>query len=180
MYNDMAKTEQKFPNWKSQGGCNMPYLTSRKFFTCFGKCDMHRVYVDFWTQFLVTVLAFSRVMPKKCQITKELCKSIKFECQRKNIANNYTLWFANAFISGMPDLGSNLGPVKLDTELPTARHGCYVSSKEAVLPGAMTRRWAPLIRYTLRRSTVNIIKDESWFARFFSYIWHFLDWLSNK
>ena len=30
---------------------------------------------------------------------------------------------------------SNLGPVKSDTELPTARHRCYISSKGAVLPG---------------------------------------------
>ena len=30
---------------------------------------------------------------------------------------------------------SNLGPVKSNTELPTARHRCYISSKEAVLPG---------------------------------------------
>ena len=32
--------------------------------------------------------------------------------------------------------GSNLGPVKSDTVLlPTARHRCDISSKEAVLPG---------------------------------------------
>ena len=31
--------------------------------------------------------------------------------------------------------GSNLGPVKLDTVLPTARHRCEISSKGAVLPG---------------------------------------------
>ena len=31
--------------------------------------------------------------------------------------------------------GSNLGPVKSDTELPTARHLCDISSKGAVLPG---------------------------------------------
>ena len=30
--------------------------------------------------------------------------------------------------------GSNLGPVKSDTMLPTARHRCDISSKEAVLP----------------------------------------------
>ena len=31
--------------------------------------------------------------------------------------------------------GSNLGPVKSDVELPTARHRCNISSKETVLPG---------------------------------------------
>ena len=31
--------------------------------------------------------------------------------------------------------GSNLGPVKSDTVLPTARHRCDISSKGAVLPG---------------------------------------------
>ena len=31
--------------------------------------------------------------------------------------------------------GSNLGPVKSDTVLPTARHRCDISSQEAVLPG---------------------------------------------
>ena len=31
--------------------------------------------------------------------------------------------------------GSNLGPVKSDTVLPTARHRCDISSKDAVLPG---------------------------------------------
>ena len=31
--------------------------------------------------------------------------------------------------------GSNLGPIKSDTVLPTAWHRCGISSKEAVLPG---------------------------------------------
>ena len=40
---------------------------------------------------------------------------------------------------------------KWDTVLPTARHRCDISSKEAVLPlGAMTRRWDPPTHYTLR------------------------------
>ena len=46
--------------------------------------------------------------------------------------------------------GSNLGPVKSNTELPTVRHRCDISSKEAVLPGrnademglANSTRWA--------------------------------------
>ena len=58
----------------------------------------------------------------------------------------------------MKDL--NLGPVKSDTVLPTARHRCDVSSKGAVLPaGAMTRRWARQIRYTLQCITASIMKD---------------------
>ena len=57
--------------------------------------------------------------------------------------------------------GSNLGPVKSDTVLPTARHRCDISSKGAVLPGAMTRRWAPSTRYTLWRNPASIMKDLS-------------------
>ena len=38
-----------------------------------------------------------------------------------------------AFVSGIR--GFNLGPVKLDTVLPTARHRCGISSNEAVLRG---------------------------------------------
>ena len=56
-------------------------------------------------------------------------------------------------------LGSNLWPVKSDTVLPRARHRCDISSNGAVLPGAMTRRWAPPTRYTLRRITASIMKD---------------------
>ena len=82
--------------------------------------------------------------------------------------------------------GSNLGPVKSDAVLSAARHRCNISSKGAVLPGrndaemgpanslhasataatflrkelccpgAMTRRWAPQTRYTLRRTTASI------------------------
>ena len=41
----------------------------------------------------------------------------------------------NAFVSGEGGLGYlDLGPVKLDTVLPTARHGCDISSKGAILP----------------------------------------------
>ena len=55
--------------------------------------------------------------------------------------------------------GSNLGPIKSVKMLPTTRHRCDISSQEAVLPkSAMTRRWALLTRYTLRR-TASIIKD---------------------
>ena len=39
--------------------------------------------------------------------------------------------------------GSNLGPVKSDTVLPTARHRCDISSKEAVLPGRNDAEMGP-------------------------------------
>ena len=56
--------------------------------------------------------------------------------------------------------GSNLGPVKSNTKLPTAPHHCNISSKGAVLPsGAMTQKWAPQTRYKLQRNTTNIMKD---------------------
>ena len=57
-------------------------------------------------------------------------------------------------------LGLNLRPVKLNTLLPTVRHLCDIFSKGAVLPaGAMTERWAPQTRYTLRRNTASIMRD---------------------
>ena len=41
--------------------------------------------------------------------------------------------------------------------LPTARHRCDISSKEVALSaGAMTRRWAPPTRYTLRHNTASL------------------------
>ena len=45
-------------------------------------------------------------------------------------------------------------------------------------PGAMTRRWAPTTRYTLRRNTASIMKDLIWFALFF---WTFFNvtWFFN-
>ena len=55
--------------------------------------------------------------------------------------------------------GSNLGPFKSVTELPTAHLRCDIF-KGVVLPaGAMRLRWAPQIRYTLRHSTASTIKD---------------------
>ena len=39
--------------------------------------------------------------------------------------------------------GSSLGPVKLDTVLPTARHRCDISSKGAVLPGRNDAEMGP-------------------------------------
>ena len=56
--------------------------------------------------------------------------------------------------------GSNLGLLKSNTVLPTARHRCNISLKEAVLPtGAITRRWAPQTRFKHRHDTASIIKD---------------------
>ena len=53
---------------------------------------------------------------------------------------------------------SNLGPVKLDTMLPTTRHRCDLSSKKAVLPmGALTRKWDP--SYMLQHITAGLLKD---------------------
>ena len=41
-----------------------------------------------------------------------------------------------------------------------ARHRCGISWKRAVLPaGAMTQRWDPQTRYTLRRNTASVIKE---------------------
>ena len=39
--------------------------------------------------------------------------------------------------------GSNLGPIKSDTVLPTARHRCDISSKGAVLPGRNDAEMGP-------------------------------------
>ena len=49
----------------------------------------------------------------------------------------------NAFVSGPGGRGSNLGPVKSDTVLPTARHRCNISSKGAVLPGRNDAEMGP-------------------------------------
>ena len=42
----------------------------------------------------------------------------------------------NAFVSGAGVWGSNLGPVKSNTVMPTARHRCGISLKGAVLLGS--------------------------------------------
>ena len=39
--------------------------------------------------------------------------------------------------------GSNVGPVKSDTVLPTARHLCDISSQEAVFPGRNDAEMGP-------------------------------------
>ena len=55
--------------------------------------------------------------------------------------------------------GSNLGLVKSNTVLPTARHRCDISLKEAVLPGRNDVEMGPPTRYTLWRITASIMKD---------------------
>ena len=49
----------------------------------------------------------------------------------------------NAFVSGAGGLRFNLGPVKSNTVLPTARHRCDISSKEAVLPWRNDAKMGP-------------------------------------
>ena len=55
--------------------------------------------------------------------------------------------------------GSNLGPVKLDIVLLTARHCHSNSSKETVLPGRKEGEMGSQTRYTLQSNTARIIKD---------------------
>ena len=56
-------------------------------------------------------------------------------------------------------LGSNLGPVKLSTVLPTLATASTFLRKELYCSGGITRRWAPPTRYTLWRNTASILKD---------------------
>ena len=62
---------------------------------------------------------------------------------------------------------SHFARVKSDTVLPTARRRCDISSKEAMLLGAATRRWVPPTRYTLQRNTTSIMKDLIWFQNLY-------------
>ena len=55
--------------------------------------------------------------------------------------------------------GSNLGPVKLDTVLPTARHRCDISLKEAVLPGLNNAEMGPANSLHALCITASIRKD---------------------
>ena len=55
--------------------------------------------------------------------------------------------------------GSNLGPVKSNTVLATARLRCNISSKGAVLAGRNNAEMALQTRYTLGRSTSSTMKD---------------------
>ena len=49
----------------------------------------------------------------------------------------------NGFVFGAGDMRSNIGPVKTDTMLPTARHRCDISSKGFVLPGRIDAKTDP-------------------------------------
>ena len=71
-----------------------------------------------------------------------------------------TSWSSgNAFLSGAGNMRFKSRPVKSDTVLPTARHRCDISSKDAVFHGVMMRRWAPPTRYTLQRKVASTRKD---------------------
>ena len=54
-------------------------------------------------------------------------------------------------------LGSNLGPVKSDTDQRLAIAVTF--QKELCCSSTMTRRWAPHSRYTLPHDTMGIMKD---------------------
>ena len=54
---------------------------------------------------------------------------------------------------------SNLGPVKSDTVLPTARHRFEISSKGAVFPGRNDVEMGPANSLHAPRNTASIMKD---------------------
>ena len=58
--------------------------------------------------------------------------------------------------------GPKIGQVKLYRALLTARIRTDVFSKAAVLPGAMTRRWAMPTRCTLQRNSATLMNDFIW------------------
>ena len=62
-----------------------------------------------------------------------------------------------AFVSGAG--GLNLGQVKSDTVLPTARYCFNISPKEVVLPGCNDAQMSPETCYVLWRSTAITVKD---------------------
>ena len=49
----------------------------------------------------------------------------------------------NEFVFGAGDMRSNIGPVKTDTMLPTARYRCDISLKGFVLPGRNDAKTCP-------------------------------------
>ena len=66
----------------------------------------------------------------------DICYAKKLRCNAEQ--NNECDVFGRTVTRlslGQEVYGSNLGPVKSDTELPTACHRCDISSKEAKLPG---------------------------------------------
>ena len=57
-------------------------------------------------------------------------------------------------------IDSYLGPVKSDTVLPIARHGCNISTKRAGLSGRNAVEMGPANSlYTRRHNTASIVKD---------------------
>ena len=55
--------------------------------------------------------------------------------------------------------GSNLGPIKSDSVLPTARHRCDISSKDAVLPRRNDAEIGPANSLHASAHTASIMKD---------------------
>jgi len=49
-------------------------------------------------------------------------------------------------------------PAKYYTALPTVRHRFNIYAGYLCCLGAMTQKWAPQTRYTLRRNTASIMK----------------------
>ena len=69
-----------------------------------------------------------------------------FQCQLTSILFWYNRLIGRAVTRSSPERkvkGSNLGPVKSDTALPTARHRCNISLKRAVLPGRNDAEMGP-------------------------------------
>ena len=68
----------------------------------------------------------------------------------------------NAFVFGAGGLGFKSRTSQIEHSVangsPSLRHFF-----EKSCAGAMTRRWVPLTRYTLRRNTASIMKDLIWF-----------------
>ena len=63
-----------------------------------------------------------------------------------------------SFLERQEVLGPNLGPIKLDSVLPTARHRCSISLKGTVLPRCNNAKMGPQTRYTHWCNTASIIK----------------------
>ena len=64
----------------------------------------------------------------------------------------------DAFISGAGGSRFKSRAVKSDTVLPTARHRCDISSKDAVLPEGNDTEMGLQTRYMLRRNTASTMK----------------------
>ena len=82
-----------------------------------------------------------------------------FKYFTKLLVEQSTSWSSsNAFVFETVDPKSNLWQFRLDIRLLTARHRFSISSKKVeLLPGAMTRKWAPPTCYTLERNTAGLV-----------------------